>query len=625
MMTQSMAKHLAMISAPRARWRCPKRYLDDSVAMAVMLGLVCNVAAGAERNSDQHQALPAILPLASLDGSNGFRMDGVAVADFSGNAVAGIGDLNGDGIDDLLIGASQADVGGLDRVGSSYVVFGRGGIEQAAFPPAFSLASLDGSNGFRIDGVAEGDRSGRAVAGAGDINGDGINDLLIGAANADVGKLQNAGSAYLLFGRDTALQGDFPASLDLSTLNGSNGVRITGAQTDARTGIAVAALGDVNGDGLDDLLIGADLADPGDRPYAGISYVLFGRETAVAGNFAASISVNELVGRTGFRIHGAAAEHQSGRAVSGAGDVNGDGIQDMLIGAYAATANGVPLAGISYLVFGRDTLVAGDFPDQLELGQLNGSDGARLEGETFDEFSGFAVSGAGDINGDGLDDVIVGAYRADTIGAFLVGRSYVVFGRATAFPSRIPLARLNGKDGFRLVGAAELDGSGWSVSEAGDINGDGLDDLLVSAIGGDVGSNVNAGKVYVLFGTTAGFAAVNSLSGLTGDSGIRIDGAAFAERAGRQVSAAGDINGDGIDDIIIGADGAAPGGLAYAGSSYVVYGQAASVAPPPPPPPQALPAVAVPAFSNWGKLLLLLAMLLPLAWRAHMRAVLSAG
>ncbi|MGB3517820.1 MAG: integrin alpha, partial [Elainellaceae cyanobacterium] len=132
-----------------------------------------------------------ILNLADLDGSSGFRIDGVAF-DYSGLSVSGAGDINGDGIDDLILGAPYADNNG-NYSGSSYVVFGGSG-----FDATLNLSTLDGSNGFRLDG-AEGDFFGRSVSGAGDINGDGIDDLIIGASSADSNG-SRSGSSYVVFG-----------------------------------------------------------------------------------------------------------------------------------------------------------------------------------------------------------------------------------------------------------------------------------------------------------------------------------------------------------------------------------------------------------------------------------------
>jgi hypothetical protein len=134
--------------------------------------------------------------LATLDGSTGFRLDGVAARDYSGGAVSAAGDINGDGIDDLIIGASLADPNDVNYAGSSYVVFGRSG----SFASAIHLATLDGSTGFRLDGVAASDFSGFAVSAAGDTNGDGIDDLIIGAFGADPNGLSSAGSSYVVFG-----------------------------------------------------------------------------------------------------------------------------------------------------------------------------------------------------------------------------------------------------------------------------------------------------------------------------------------------------------------------------------------------------------------------------------------
>lgn len=136
-----------------------------------------------------------IINLSSLDGSNGFRMDGAAAYDYSGRPVSSAGDVNGDGFADVIVGAHGADPNG-DKSGSSYVVFGK----AAGFNATIDLPSLDGSNGFRLDGVAPYDYTGRPVSSADDVNGDGFTDLLIGALGADPGN-NLSGSSYVVFGK----------------------------------------------------------------------------------------------------------------------------------------------------------------------------------------------------------------------------------------------------------------------------------------------------------------------------------------------------------------------------------------------------------------------------------------
>jgi len=503
----------------------------------------------------------AVLPLPSLDGSNGFRLDGVAADDFSGYAVSAAGDINGDGIDDLIIGAFRADPNGNSIAGSSYVVFGRSG----GFASVINLSTLDGSSGFRLDGVATDDNSGIAVSAAGDINGDGIDDLIIGAFLADPSGNSDAGSSYVVFGRS----GGFASVISLSTLNGSNGFRLDGVAAVDRSGSAVSAAGDINGDGIDDLIIGAFGADPSGNSNAGSSYVLFGR----SGGFTSSINLSTLGGSNGFRLNGVALGDYSGRAVSAAGDINGDGIDDLIIGAYRADPNGNSNAGSSYVVFGR----SGSFASVISLSTLNGSNGFRLDGVAAGDLSGRAVSAAGDINGDDIDDLIIGAQLADPNGNSGAGSSYVVFGRSGGFASVISLSTLGGGNGFRLDGVAADDNSGRGVSAAGDINGDGIDDLIIGADGADPDGNNDAGSSYVLFGRSGGFASVINLSTLDGSNGFRLDGVAASDFSGQSVSAAGDINGDGIDDLIIGAHLADPNGNSSAGSSYVLFGQTVGI------------------------------------------------
>ncbi|WP_306250390.1 hypothetical protein [Parvularcula sp. IMCC14364] len=438
------------------------------------------------------------------------------------------------------------------------------------FAASFELSSLlavnggDGSNGFILNGTDISDRSGFSVASAGDVNGDGVDDLIIGALNGDPNGQANAGESYVVFG--TA--GGFAASLNLSSLDGSNGFVLNGIDGDDRSGISVSGAGDINGDGVDDIIIGASRADPNGQGDAGESYVVFGQ----AGGFAASLDLSALDGSNGFVLNGIDAGDNSGRTVASAGDVNGDGIDDLIIGALNGDPNGQADAGESYVVFGSTT----GFAASLELSSLDGSNGFVLNGIDVSDDSGISVSGAGDVNGDGIDDLIIGASGGDRIGGANFGESYVVFGSTAGFAASLDLSALDGSNGFVLNGIDADDISGFSVASAGDVNGDGVDDLIIGARGGDPSANLgefNDGESYVVFGSTAGFAASLDLSALDGSNGFVLNGIDGGDLSGHSVAGAGDVNGDGIDDLIVGAVNADPNGQIDAGESYVVFGR----------------------------------------------------
>jgi FG-GAP repeat/FG-GAP-like repeat len=489
--------------------------------------------------------------LSTLNGTNGFKINGIAASDFSGISVGSAGDINGDGIDDLTIGADRADPNGITNSGQSYVVYGNAAPEL----------DLNGSNnlvpGFKINGIAAGDESGRAVSSAGDINGDGIDDLIIGASNADPNGT-NSGQSYVVFGQRSG----FSDNLNLSTLNGINGFRINGIAVDDNSGESVSSAGDINGDGIDDLIIGAIRFDLNGSS-SGQSYVVFGSRSGSSSN----LNLSTLNGTNGFKINGIAAGDNAGFSVSSAGDINGDGIDDLIIGAPDADPNGIIDSGQSYVVFGSRS----GFSANLNLSTLNGTNGFKINGIAAGDESGLAVSSAGDINGDGIDDLIIGAFLANPNGA-LSGQSYVVFGSRSGFSLNFNLSTLNGTNGFCINGIASFDSSGYSVSNAGDINGDGIDDLIIGAFRANPNGALS-GQSYVVFGSRSGFSSNLNLSTLNGTNGFRINGIAVSDFSGYSVSSAGDINGDSIDDLIIGAFGADPNGINNSGQSYVVFGR----------------------------------------------------
>ena len=309
------------------------------------------------------------------------------------------------------------------------------------FPANFDLANLNGANGFTISGVAADDLSGLSVASAGDVNGDGFADLIVGAFGADPHG-SYSGASYVVFGKAAG----FGANLDLSTLNGANGFKLSGVAADDYSGLSVASAGDVNGDGFADLIVGAYWADP-HGSYSGASYVVFGK----AAGFGANLDLSTLNGANGFKLSGVAADDSSGRSVASAGDVNGDGFADLIVGAFGADPHG-SYSGASYVVFGK----AAGFGANLDLSTLNGANGFKLSGVAANDQSGLSVASAGDVNGDGFADLIVGASGADPHGS-ASGASYVVFGKAAGFGANLDLSTLNGANGFKLSGVAADD------------------------------------------------------------------------------------------------------------------------------------------------------------------------
>ncbi len=479
---------------------------------------------------------------------------------------------------------------------------------------SIDLSELSVADGFIIQGDRAGDYAGGSVSGAGDVNGDGYADFIIGANLHDDGGT-NAGQAYVVFGRAADSGDTSPRVIDLTSPGAEDGFIIRGDAEDDYAGVSVSGAGDVNGDGFADLIVGADGADEG-----GEAYVVFGRAADSGDTSPRVIDLTSLGAEDGFIIRGDTEYDYAGVSVSGAGDVNGDGYADLIVGANFDDDGG-NYAGQAYVIFGKQDDFGDDVSSPLEDGMtmvirrvielesLAVGDGFIIQGDAEYDYAGGSVSAAGDVNGDGYADLIVGADGGNDSGDY-AGEAYVIFGKQDDFGDEVSntleggmttvirrvvdLTELAVGDGFIIQGDGANDQAGFSVSSAGDVNGDGFADLIVGANFGDDGGE-EAGEAYVVFGkapdpsdppsnpfgnpvtTGEGESAVTrqviDLTELTPEDGFIIQGDTEGDRAGRSVSGAGDVNGDGYADLIVGAPRNDDGG-SNAGKAYLIFGKA---------------------------------------------------
>jgi len=373
---------------------------------------------------------------------------------------------------------------------------------------------------------------GASVASAGDVNGDGYADVIVGAPFYDAGQ-PDEGAAFVFLGGASGIASANPSTVGVAQLESN--------QLNALFGTSVAAAGDVNGDGYADIIVGANLYDAG-QTNEGAAFVFLGSASGIA-------SGNPLTAAA--RLEGNAASAQLGFSVAGAGDVNGDGYADVIVGAPTYVGEGA-----AFVFLGSASGIANGNPFTAATQLVSNQASVQL---------GWSVAGAGDVNGDGYSDVIVGAPLYDDFPAD-EGAAFVFLGSASGIAS-----------GSQTAAAARLEsdqansGFGRSVAVSGDVNGDGYADVIVGAPSYDSGQ-MDEGAAFIFLGSGSGIANGNP----TTPGVARLESDQASALFGYSVAGAGDVNGDGFSDVIAGAP-FYPGSNGQ-GAAFVFLGSASGIA-----------------------------------------------
>lgn len=499
----------------------------------------------------------AALDITYLSPSDGFFIQGYEVAAEFGRSLGAGGDINGDGYEDIVIGVNLSNID-AGNAGAAYVIFGKPGATRAHI----DVSALDASDGFLLHGADIDDYLGMTVDLSGDLNGDGYDDVVVIASHDDTGA-SDGGTAYVIWGQ----AGSTRADVNVSVMTSADGFRILAQEAGNFLGNTtvispqnsqfVDADGDFNGDGFDDLLLGHGASD-NDGDDSGLVYVIFGQTGATRGD----VNLSSL-GTEGFKITtgGAAAAHL-GHSVQFLGDFNGDGLNDIVVGAPLSDQVAGD-AGQAYVVFGH----AGPY-NGINLMTLGSAEGFRISTSDGVSWLGGSVSGS-DVNGDGLTDLLVGNLASDEV-ATDAGSVIVVYGRAAADYGNLSVGAIPAGEGYTIFGEGGADSFGHAVEGAGDVNGDGIGDLLVSSWEDDEGGN-DAGAAWVVYGKTGTARTGIELSTLSSIDGFKIIGDEAVDYFGR-TNAVGDINGDGYDDMIV-SSALGNNTAADAGEINVIWGK----------------------------------------------------